>query len=161
MLREDDDPAAVDWVQREFDALWHSPFALDLSEAVVQDIGRIAARVLVPDLDAWRTEPEPAVERLLSDWETLDDAEDDQETLSELKTLTQRERALLERFMKALATNREQDPKLHAVRDLLLERGWLELGCILFSQYYDSAYWLAEQLSGLLPEERIGIYAGA
>ena len=71
------------------------------------------------------------------------------------------ERALLERFLKALAANREQDPKLHAIRRLLLEDGWLEPGCILFSQYYDSAYWLAEQLSATLPDEPVGIYAGA
>ena len=60
LLWEDDDPQAVDWVQQEFDALWESPFALDLADAVVQDIARIAARVVVPDLDAWQAEPEPA-----------------------------------------------------------------------------------------------------
>ena len=47
------------------------------------------------------------------------------------------------------------------MRRLLLDDGWLELGCILFSQYYDSAYWLAEQLSSTLPDEPVGIYAGA
>ncbi|WP_295889059.1 phospholipase D-like domain-containing anti-phage protein, partial [uncultured Thiohalocapsa sp.] len=101
------------------------------------------------------------VERLLNDWQTLDDAEDDEETLAELKTLTGGERTLLERFLKALAANQEQDPKLHAVRRLLLDDGWLALGCILFSQYYDSAHWLAEQLSATLPAEPIGLYAGA
>jgi len=60
LLWEDDDPAAVDWVQQEFDALWESPFALDLSEAVVQDIARIAARVVVPDVADWQAAPEPA-----------------------------------------------------------------------------------------------------
>lgn len=101
------------------------------------------------------------VERLLNDWQTLDDAEDDEETLAELKTLTGEERTLLERFLKALAANQEQDPKLHAVRRLLLDDGWLALGCILFSQYYDSPRWLAEQLSATLPAEPIGLYAGA
>lgn len=101
------------------------------------------------------------VERLLSDWQTLDDAEDDEETLAALKTLTSEERTLLERFLKALAANQEQDPKLHAIRRLLLDDGWLTLGCILFSQYYDSAYWLAERLSATLPDEPIGVYAGA
>ena len=46
LLWEDDStrtPCA--WVQEEFDALWHSPFAVNLAEAVVQDIGRLAARV--------------------------------------------------------------------------------------------------------------------
>ncbi len=44
LLWEDDDPKTVDWVQEEFDALWHSPFAVKLAEAVVKDIGRLAVR---------------------------------------------------------------------------------------------------------------------
>ncbi|MGI8739936.1 MAG: helicase-related protein [Gammaproteobacteria bacterium] len=35
------------------------------------------------------------------------------------------------------------------------------MGCIIFSQYYDSVWWLAVQLTQELPEEDIGIYAGA
>lgn len=34
-------------------------------------------------------------------------------------------------------------------------------GCIIFSQYYDSVKWLAEQLMEDLPGERIAIYAGS
>ena len=34
-------------------------------------------------------------------------------------------------------------------------------GCIVFSQYFDSASWLAERLSRRLPEETIALYAGA
>ena len=45
LLWEDDDPKTVDWVQEEFDALWHSPFAVNLAEAVVQDIGRLAVEI--------------------------------------------------------------------------------------------------------------------
>ena len=37
----------------------------------------------------------------------------------------------------------------------------LELGCIVFSQYFDSIWWLANQLTRELPDEDIGIYAGA
>ena len=51
LLWEDDDPDAVAWVQEEFDALWHSPFAVDLAEAVVQDIGRLAAAQRDPGPD--------------------------------------------------------------------------------------------------------------
>jgi superfamily II DNA/RNA helicase len=47
------------------------------------------------------------------------------------------------------------------VRAQLLDHGWRELGCIIFSQYFDSVYWLAEQLTADLPGEEIGIYAGA
>ena len=35
-----------------------------------------------------------------------------------------------------------------------------ELGCIVFSQYFDSIWWLANQLSGDFPDEPVGIYAG-
>ena len=59
LLWEDDDPDAVAWVQEEFDALWHSPFAVELAEAVVQDIGRLAVRSVIPDLADWRGRPRP------------------------------------------------------------------------------------------------------
>ena len=47
------------------------------------------------------------------------------------------------------------------VRDLLRNQGWLDLGCIIFSQYFDSVWWLANLLSSELPDEVIGIYAGS
>jgi len=37
--------------------------------------------------------------------------------------------------------------------------GWLYLGCIIFSQYYDSVFWLGQRLSQRLPGETIAIYA--
>lgn len=41
-------------------------------------------------------------------------------------------------------------------------KGWLAAGCIIFSQFYDSAVWLTERLSQeALPEELIGLYAGS
>lgn len=43
----------------------------------------------------------------------------------------------------------------------LARKRWLEKGCIVFSQYYDSVKWLAEQLMNDLPGERIAIYAGS
>lgn len=109
--------------------------------------------------------------KLLSEWEQIDveceqeeDAsigEQDQEPLSEVsRTLTSEEHELLQRFVDALEANREADPKYAIVRQLLLERGWLRLGCIIFSQYRDSILWLAEQLSEELPEEAIAIYSG-
>jgi superfamily II DNA/RNA helicase len=75
--------------------------------------------------------------------------------------LTGEERALLERFVEALQANQERDPKYAVVLDCLTTRHWLEKGCIIFSQYYDSVRWLAEQLMGDLPGEPIGVYAGS
>jgi len=53
-------------VQEEFDALWSSPQAVDLAEAVVQDVARLIHRVVIPDIDAWKKEAarpaEPIVE---------------------------------------------------------------------------------------------------
>jgi superfamily II DNA or RNA helicase len=58
------------------------------------------------------------------------------------------------------------DPKLRAVRYFLDEhpsgtRSWRELGAIVFSQYYDTAKWMAEELAKTYPEQAIAIYAGA
>jgi len=60
-----------------------------------------------------------------------------------------------------LEDNQERDPKYQVIKQYLLEKGWLELGCIIFSQYYDSVMWLASQLSSEdLTDEMIGIYSG-
>ena len=37
---------------------------------------------------------------------------------------------------------------------------WKEKGCILFSQYYDSAHFVAQSLSQDIPDMSIGLYAG-
>jgi ERCC4-related helicase len=37
----------------------------------------------------------------------------------------------------------------------------LEHGCIVFSQYYDTAYSLGTELAKSLPGEPVGVYAGA
>jgi len=76
------------------------------------------------------------------------------------KTLTEHERSLLEQFVAALEANKERDPKYAVVLDLLKKRGWLDLGCIIFSQYRDSIQWLAEQLTRDFPEEPIALYSG-
>ena len=78
----------------------------------------------------------------------------------DMRNLTPAERLLLERFVAHLEANREHDPKVRQVLDCLRELGWLAHGCIVFSQYFDSIQWLAEQLTVELPEEIIGIYVG-
>ena len=101
---------------------------------------------------------------MLQDWDDIEDEEDGEEDsieLAKLKSLTIAERELLQAFVHALEANQERDPKYQAIVDILLNRGWLERGCIIFSQYFDSIYWLADRLSQeLLPQEPIGIYAG-
>lgn len=64
------------------------------------------------------------VEKLLSEWEDIDEDEDDEETLDHLRTLTGAGRAVLERLLKAIDANRERDPKYEAVRRQLVEEGF-------------------------------------
>ena len=59
-----------------------------------------------------------------------------------------------------LELNKDNDPKYNLVYKLLVEEAWLKRGCIIFSQYYDSAHWIAESLSKNLTTIKIGIYAG-
>lgn len=104
---------------------------------------------------------------MLHDWESIETPEDDEEEnwqqVASLatKTLTEGERALLERFLAALEANKERDPKVAVVVGLLREQHWLDQGCIVFSQYLASIQWLAEQLTREMPAERIALYSGA
>jgi superfamily II DNA or RNA helicase len=50
---EDRSPEAVAWVQEEFDALWASPRAVPLADAVVQDIRRLVERRVIPVIGDW------------------------------------------------------------------------------------------------------------
>ena len=47
-------------MQQEFDALWSSPFAVELAEFVVGDLDRLARREVVRDVHRWRDDPNPA-----------------------------------------------------------------------------------------------------
>jgi SNF2 family DNA or RNA helicase len=60
MLWEDDSTEAVKWVQEEFDFFWNSPYAIPLSDFVIEDIKRISEREIIDDIDSWKKEPEPS-----------------------------------------------------------------------------------------------------
>jgi superfamily II DNA or RNA helicase len=112
-------------------------------------------------------------QNMLNNWESIEttEDEDDQEEdasadpvhvlSSSARTLTEDERALLGRCLEALAANKDRDPKVAVVVDLLRDRHWLEAGCIVFSQYRDSIQWLGEQLTQEFPEEPIALYSSA
>jgi hypothetical protein len=103
-------------------------------------------------------------QKMLGTWQGIEEVEEDEEdgeTLNtESRTLTPAEREKLQAFVQALEANQERDPKFAVVIECLRDRGWLEMGCIIFSQYFDSVRWLGHQLSTELPNEKIGIYAG-
>jgi hypothetical protein len=102
-------------------------------------------------------------EDLLASWQQIAEGEDEDEESLEAETfrsLTPTERAKLRAFVDALEANQERDPRYDVVRDRLVNKGWLNDGCIIFSQYFDSIWWLAHRLSQDMPDEIIGIYAG-
>lgn len=80
--------------------------------------------------------------------------------LGDLPEILESECFHLEKIVAALG-KKPTDPKLEAVLYFLLDRQWLEKGCIIFSQYYDTAFWVAENLTARLPGERVALYAGA
>ena len=88
---------------------------------------------------------------------------------SDFKNFTDAERASLQRCLKLLREGGNSDPKLDALIGYLrgtypgVTRRWLDLGCILFSQYYDTVRWIGDEMakraefSGM----DIGLYAGS
>jgi superfamily II DNA or RNA helicase len=97
--------------------------------------------------------------------ETLEDDEAASLLAEPLSGLTPTEAGHLRTIIKELSRPEATDPKLAAVRYFLLEhrtdgKTWLEHGCIIFSQYYDTAYWIAAELAKSLPGEPVAVYAG-
>lgn len=83
-----------------------------------------------------------------------------------LSGLTPEEAGHLRTIVKELSRLEARDPKLTAVRYFLTEhrtegKTWLNHGCIVFSQYYDTAYSMGADLARLLPGEPVAVYAGA
>ncbi|WP_433925537.1 phospholipase D-like domain-containing anti-phage protein [Stenotrophomonas nematodicola] len=86
--------------------------------------------------------------------------EEDEEMEVDLTVETGEEREVLQRLITRLK-RLEADPKMEAVVHFLDKEKWLELGVIIFSQYYDTAKWLADLLASRYSEEAVGLYAGA
>jgi superfamily II DNA or RNA helicase len=89
-----------------------------------------------------------------------DDSADEDAEASALYPLTEAEKVFLRQFADALESNQDVDPKFAEIERKLMD-GWLDRGCIIFSQYYDSVQWIAAKLSEKLPDEPIGVYASA
>ncbi len=113
----------------------------------------------------------------IPDDEEEDDAEEEAPTstgmpnpgASDFKDFTAAELAALERCLKLLDEGGNQDPKLEALIGYLLgthpglSRRWLDFGCILFSQYYDTVRWVGDELArrAEFSDMDIGLYAGS
>jgi superfamily II DNA or RNA helicase len=95
---------------------------------------------------------------------------EDEEGLGQLEGilggLTSDEAGFLDTIIAELSRSEARDPKTAAVKYFLTEhrtdgKTWLEHGCIVFSQYYDTVRALATDLTAALPGEALAIYAGA
>jgi superfamily II DNA/RNA helicase len=95
----------------------------------------------------------------------LEDDEDPNEDAESIYPLTEEEKGFLQRLEGHLVRHleREDDPKFERVRDVLTSnfegRTWLDIGVLIFSQFYDSAYALCEYLAQRF-DLPVGLYAG-
>jgi superfamily II DNA or RNA helicase len=97
--------------------------------------------------------------------ETFEDEEQAKLVEEALSALTPDEASHLKTIVEELSRPEARDPKLAAVRYFLTEhrtegKTWLDHGCIVFSQYYETAYSVGAELAKLLPGEPVGVYAG-
>lgn len=86
--------------------------------------------------------------------------EEDEEQEADLQVETGEEREVLQRLITRLE-RLNADPKMEAIVYFLEREKWLDWGVIIFSQYYDTAKWIADSLAARYPDEAIGLYAGA
>ena len=98
--------------------------------------------------------------------EALDDEEALHQMEGILEHLTSEEATHLNTIVDELSRPEARDPKTAAVKYFLAEHAsegktWLDHGCIIFSQYYDTVHALARTLAMQLPGEAVGVYAGA
>lgn len=98
--------------------------------------------------------------------EVLEDEEQARLIEDALSALTAEEARHLRTIVDELSRPEARDPKLAAVRYFLTRhqtegKTWLEHGCIVFSQYYDTVRWAAGELAAALDGEPVGVYAGA
>lgn len=82
-----------------------------------------------------------------------------------LSEMTPAEVNCLKEIEKQLSRPEAVDSKLNTVKWFLTEfrtneKTWLEHGCIIFSQYYDTAEWIAKELAKSFKGEVVAVYAG-
>ena len=122
---------------------------------------RVGSSIHAGMLTAQRMLGKPDIVELTSeDEESEADAETFRAATQSRLELSEDQCKLLEKFIHALEQNKDRDPKYAEVVNALRDWGWLTKGCIIFSQYWDSLWWLIEQLSTEFPEESIGLYSG-
>jgi superfamily II DNA or RNA helicase len=100
----------------------------------------------------------------------IEDEEDLLDLDNALDSLSESEAACLQEIISELSRPEARDPKLSAVNYFLDayktgpvpdRKTWAEHGCIIFSQYYDTARWVASEIAKAHPEQVVAVYAGA
>lgn len=113
---------------------------------------------------SWSQEGQQVLEEYFD--ELVEDEDVEVQTSSELKNLTNEEIEVLTNLIRLLKENRDKDPKYVKTLELLtkgikgITKPWKEVGCIIFSQYFDTAQFVAIELSNDLRDTMIGLYAG-
>jgi superfamily II DNA or RNA helicase len=82
-----------------------------------------------------------------------------------LSQMTPEEVACLKEIEIQLSRPEAVDSKLDTVKWFLGDfvsdgKSWLEHGCIIFSQYYDTVEWIAQELAKWSPDQVVAVYAG-
>jgi superfamily II DNA or RNA helicase len=98
--------------------------------------------------------------------EVPDDEEEVRLIASAISETSSAEATQLRTIVDELSRPEARDPKLAAVQYFLTShrsegKTWLEHGCIIFSQYYDTVFWVGSELAKALPGEPVAVYAGA
>ena len=104
--------------------------------------------------------------RRLLDKTPLEEDEIPITTREGLSRLSTEEETHLKTIIDALSRKEANDPKLMASLYFLTKhrtngKTWLEHGCIVFSQYYDTVRTLADAVAVNCPNEKFAVYAGA
>ena len=108
--------------------------------------------------------------QMMLDKRTIEDEEELEGLENALDSLTDKEADCLKEIVAELSRPEARDPKLAAVSYFLDEhrtgpipdnKTWAEHGCIIFSQYYDTARWVASEIAKAHPDQVVAVYAGA
>lgn len=108
--------------------------------------------------------------QLMLDKRPIEDEEELDGLENALDSLTDKEAECLRQIVSELSRPEARDPKLAAVNYFLDEHRtgpipdnkiWAEHGCIIFSQYYDTAKWVASEIAKVHPGQVVAVYAGA
>ena len=111
--------------------------------------------------------------RMLNNWvnENEDEEDDDTDDIvytnddSPFKNLSKEEIDCLKRLVRILEEHQDKDPKYDLLKQILTEEHiqepWIDRGCIVFSQFYDTIKWVCDRFAKDFSNITFGLYAGS